>query len=81
MDPPPDPYVLLGSVAPALDTDRQSPEDGVGREQAVSTGRSSHGPWHLSRTYATQLAMSKEWLAQQGLVSFKGLWVTLAHPR
>ena len=54
---------------------------GVGREQAISTGRSSHGPWHLSRTYATQLAMSNEWLEQQGLVSFKDLWIALAHPR
>lgn len=54
---------------------------GVGREQAVSTGRSSHGPWHLSRTYATQLAMSNDWLAQQGLVSFKDLWISWAHPR
>jgi len=54
---------------------------GVSREQAVSTGRSSHGPWHLSRTYATQLAMSNEWLAQQGLISVKDLWVSFAHPR
>lgn len=54
---------------------------GVGREQAVSTGRSSHGPWHLSRTYATQLAMSNEWLAQQGLLSFKDLWISFAYPR
>jgi RNA-directed DNA polymerase len=54
---------------------------GVSREQAVSTGRSSHGPWHLSRTYATQLAMSNEWLAQQGLISVKDLWVSFAYPR
>ncbi len=54
---------------------------GVGRKQAVSTGRSSHGPWHLSRTYATQLAMSNEWLAKQGLISIKDLWVSFAHPR
>jgi RNA-directed DNA polymerase len=51
------------------------------RGRAISTGRSSHGPWHLSRTYATQLAMSNEWLAQQGLVSFRDLWIALAHPR
>lgn len=54
---------------------------GVGRDQAVSTGRSSHGPWHLARTYATQLAMSNDWLAQQGLISFKDLWISLAYPR
>jgi len=54
---------------------------GVGKLQAVSTGRSSHGPWHLSRTYATQLAMSNDWLSQQGLISFKDLWVSFAYPR
>ncbi len=54
---------------------------GVGKAQAVSTGRSSHGPWHLARTYATQLAMSKDWLARQGLISFKDLWVSFAYPR
>lgn len=54
---------------------------GVGKLQAVSTGRSSHGPWHLSRTYATQLAMSNAWLAQQGLISFRDLWVSFAYPR
>jgi RNA-directed DNA polymerase len=54
---------------------------GVGRKQAVSTGRSSPGPWHLSRTYATQLAMSNEWLAEQGLISVKDLWGSFAHPR
>ena len=54
---------------------------GVGKRQAVSTGRSSHGPWHLSRTYAAQLAMSNEWLAQQGLISFRDLWVSFAYPR
>jgi RNA-directed DNA polymerase len=54
---------------------------GVGKKQAVSTGRSSHGPWHLSRTYATQLAMSNEWLSRQGLISFKDLWASFAYPR
>jgi len=54
---------------------------GVCRTQAVSTGRSSHGPWHLARTEATQLALSNSWLARQGLVSFRGLWIALAHPR
>ena len=54
---------------------------GVSKDHAVSTGRSSRGPWHLARTQATQLAMSNRWLAHQGLVSVKDLWVALAHPR
>jgi hypothetical protein len=31
--------------------------------------------------FATQLAMSNDWLEQQGLVSFRDLWIALAHPR
>jgi RNA-directed DNA polymerase len=54
---------------------------GVGREHAFSTGLSSHGPWHLARTEATQLALSNGWLARQGLVSFKHLRSSFAHPR
>jgi RNA-directed DNA polymerase len=54
---------------------------GVGQEQAVSTVRSSHGPWHLSRTSATKLAMPNDWLAQQGSDSFKVLWISLAQLR
>ena len=49
--------------------------------KAQNQWRSSHGPWHLSRTYATQLAMSNEWLEQQGLVSVKDLWVSFNYPR
>lgn len=54
---------------------------GVPKDQAVLTGRSSRGPWHLARTEATQLAMSNRWLAQQGLVSVKDLWVSFNYPR
>ncbi len=51
---------------------------GAGKRQAILTGISSKGPWHLSKTYATQLAMSNVWLAEQGLVSLKDLWVKSA---
>lgn len=54
---------------------------GVSKLHAVLTGRSSRGPWHLARTEATQLAMSNGWLAQQGLVSVKDLWVSFNYPR
>ena len=43
------------------------------KNHAVSTGRSSRGPWRLARTQATQLTMSNGWLAHQGLVSVKDL--------
>jgi RNA-directed DNA polymerase len=54
---------------------------GVPKVQAVLTGRSSRGPWHLARTEATQLAMTNGWLAQQGLVSVKDLWISFTYPR
>ena len=54
---------------------------GVPKDHAVLTGRSSRGPWHLARTEATQLAMSNQWLAQQGLVSVKDLWISFNYPR
>ena len=54
---------------------------GVLKVQAVLTGRSSRGPWHLARTEATQLAMSNSWLVQQGLVSVKDLWISFTYPR
>lgn len=54
---------------------------GVSKDHAISTGRSSRGPWHLARTEATQLAMSNKWLEQQGLVSVKDLWVSFNYPR
>ena len=44
-------------------------------DAAISVGMSRKGPWHLSRTYATQLAMSNEWLVKQGLISIKDAWV------
>jgi hypothetical protein len=47
---------------------------------AISVGMSRKGPWHLSRTYATQLAMSDKWLEKQGLVSIKRLWIGIHYP-
>jgi RNA-directed DNA polymerase len=48
---------------------------GVGKRQAILTGISSKSYWHLSRTKATQIAMSNEWLKSQGLSSVKPLWM------
>lgn len=48
---------------------------GVGKRQAILTGLSSKSYWHLSRTKATQMAMSNEWLKAQGLISVRDLWM------
>jgi RNA-directed DNA polymerase len=48
---------------------------GVGKRQAILTGISSKSYWHLSRTKATQMAMSNDWLKSQGLLSVRDLWL------
>lgn len=47
---------------------------------AISVGLSRKGPWHLSRTLATNSGMSNQWLKGQGLISIKQLWVNIHYP-
>lgn len=53
---------------------------GTFKRQAIMTALSRKGPWHLSRTLATQSGMTNEWLYEQGLISVKDLWVRLHYP-
>ena len=48
---------------------------GTSREHAIKTGLSRKGYWHLSKTLATQTGMTNEWLAEQGLISIRDLWM------
>jgi RNA-directed DNA polymerase len=48
---------------------------GTFKRQAVLAALSSKSYWHLSRTKATQVAMSNEWLKSQGLISVRDLWM------
>lgn len=48
---------------------------GVGRRTAILTGVSSKSYWHLSRSKATQVGMTNDWLKVQGLVSIRDLWM------
>ena len=48
---------------------------GTPRRHAFSTGLSRKGYWRLSRTLATQTGMTNEWLARQGLLSIRDLWM------
>ncbi|NER82519.1 MAG: group II intron reverse transcriptase/maturase, partial [Leptolyngbya sp. SIO1D8] len=50
-------------------------ELGTDKRHAISTGISRKGYWHLSRTLATQTGMTNDWLAQQGLLSIRDLWM------
>jgi RNA-directed DNA polymerase len=47
---------------------------------AISVAISRKGPWHLSRTLATQTGMTNKWLKDQGLLSVKELWVNIHYP-
>jgi RNA-directed DNA polymerase len=47
---------------------------------AILTAISRKGPWHLSRTLATQTGMTNQWLKDQGLLSVKELWVNIHYP-
>ncbi len=54
---------------------------GTARKTAILTALSRKGPWHLSRTLATQTGMTKQWLTETlGLVSIRTLWISLHYP-
>lgn len=53
---------------------------GTRKETAILTAISRKGPWHLSRTLATQTGMTNQWLKDQGLLSVKELWVNIHYP-
>lgn len=48
---------------------------GTRKRHAILTGISSKGYWHLAKTLATQTGMTNAWLAKQGLVSVRALWM------
>ena len=48
---------------------------GVGKRTAILTGVSSKSYWHLSRSQATQVGMTNDWLKAQGLASIRDLWM------
>lgn len=47
---------------------------------AIHAGLSRKSYWRLSKTLATQSGMTNQWLAEQGLVSMKTLWVAFHYP-
>ena len=48
---------------------------GVDKWTAIATGVSGKSYWHLSRSKATQVGMTNDWLKKQGLVSIRDLWM------
>ena len=53
---------------------------GTSKRQAIMTALSRRGPWHLSRTMATQTGMTNKWISEQGLISVKDQWVKIHYP-
>ena len=53
---------------------------GINVNDAIKAGMSSKGPYCMSRTKVTQMALSNVWLQQQGLVSIKDHWVRFHYP-
>jgi RNA-directed DNA polymerase len=54
---------------------------GTAKTTASLTALSRKGPWHLSRTLATQTGMTNQWLTETlSLVSIRALWIALHYP-
>ena len=53
---------------------------GTFKREAILTALSRKGPWHLSRTLATQAGMTNTWLYGEGLISVKEQWVKIHYP-
>jgi RNA-directed DNA polymerase len=54
---------------------RQLLKLGVSLKQAIFTAISGKSYWRLSKTLATNSGLSNDWLKQQGLISFRDLWM------
>ena len=53
---------------------------GIKLKDAIIAGMSSKGPYCMSRTKVTQMAMTNAWLKQQGLISIKETWTRFHYP-
>jgi len=53
---------------------------GVGLKASIYIGISRKKYWKLSKTYATQLGMTNEWLRKQGLESIREKWIKHHYP-
>jgi RNA-directed DNA polymerase len=53
---------------------------GAPRYQAILTGLSRKGYWHLAKTLSTNCGLGNEFLQRQGLLSIRTLWVGIHYP-
>ena len=53
---------------------------GAPRHQAILTGLSRKGYWHLAKTLSTNCGLSNKHLEKQGLSSIRTLWIKIHYP-
>lgn len=53
---------------------------GAFKRQAILTGLSRKGYWHLAKTLSMNVGLSNAYLTKQGLTSLRTLWVKIHHP-
>jgi RNA-directed DNA polymerase len=53
---------------------------GVSRDQAILTGLSRKGYWHLAKTLSMNCGLDNEFLQRQGLTSTRSLWIGIHYP-
>jgi RNA-directed DNA polymerase len=53
---------------------------GTPEKSAVLAGLSRKAYWHSARTLGTQSGMTDRWLAEQGLLSVRELWIAVHYP-
>ena len=53
---------------------------GASKVQAICTGMSRKGYWHLSKTLSTNCGLSNKHLEKQGLISIRTLWIKIHYP-
>lgn len=55
-------------------------KNGAPRHQAILTGLSRKGYWHLAKTLSTNMGLSNAHLEKQGLTSIRTLWIGIHYP-
>jgi len=53
---------------------------GAPRYQAILTGLSRKGYWHLAKTLSMNYGLGNEFLQRQGLTSIRSLWIGIHYP-
>ncbi|MDR4507643.1 MAG: hypothetical protein MRJ65_05300 [Candidatus Brocadiaceae bacterium] len=53
---------------------------GCSKLQAILKALSRKSYWRLSKTFATQVGMTNQWLKKQGLISIRELWISFHYP-